>query len=194
MGWKALNAWAGKPVVLFFEHVFTSTDYVNLLECLVESMDTRWRGVKVVARMQAPRVVARKVPVPRVVERRRKASQAPRMVAKARKEHVQEVPISVGSVGIIATYLKIACIGLTAVRVVSVDSAASTGEPYSLSQPSEPKGTLMFGNKSIKGCCCHIKGTPCKLEALMIPPGQAFRKKGMRCGRDSLFTFQLWAG
>ena len=36
--------------------------------------------------------------------------------------------MSVGSVGIIATCLKIACAGLTAVRVVSVDNAARTGE------------------------------------------------------------------
>ena len=36
--------------------------------------------------------------------------------------------ISVGSVGIIATFLKIACTGLTAARVASVDNAASTGE------------------------------------------------------------------
>ena len=41
-----MNVWAGKPVALFSEHVFAGNDYVNFLECLVESMDTRWRGVK----------------------------------------------------------------------------------------------------------------------------------------------------
>ena len=144
MGWKALNAWAGKPVVLIFEHVFASTDYVNFLECLVESMDTRWRGVKVVARMQAPRVVVRRQ-APKMEAGfggKVEESQAPRVVSQVprrRRARPQGWPISVGSVGIIGTYLKIACTGLTAVRVVSVDSAASTGEPYSLSQPWEPK-------------------------------------------------------
>ena len=98
-----MNVWAGKPVVSFSEHVFAGNDYVNFLECLVESVDTRWRGVK----GQAPRVVGQsrcegsgkvrrevalgQVPmevsqVPRVVERWRKASQARRVAAKARKE------------------------------------------------------------------------------------------------------------
>ena len=41
-----MNVWAGKPVVSFSEHVFAGNDYVNFLECLVESMDTRWRRFK----------------------------------------------------------------------------------------------------------------------------------------------------